>query len=102
MSPTEYNPPLQVAVLKGSQRGDTERGPEVRVRHAEASFRLMQDGELVWVVGPRRQEIATLRIDDSLPRGMVALRDVIGASPSEIVRLRKVDTDIPPSPAHLA
>jgi len=102
VSPSEYNPPLQVGVLHSTRRGDAERGPEVRLRHTEASFRLMQDGELVWVVGPRRQEIATLRIDDTLPRGIVALRDVLGAAPSEIVRLRKVDTDIPPSPAHLA
>jgi|SRR5271155_2021082 hypothetical protein len=94
---TEFNPPLRVLALVATKRGDPERGPEVRVQGAEAAFRLMQDGELVWVVGPRRQEIATLRVDDTLPRGEVILRDIVGASPSEIVRLRKVDTDTPPS-----
>jgi hypothetical protein len=94
---TEYNPPLRVMALVATKRGDPERGPEVRVQGTEAAFRLMQDGELVWVVGPRRQEIATLRVDDALPRGEVVLRDVVGASPSEIIRLRKVDTDTPPS-----
>jgi hypothetical protein len=99
---TEYNPPLQVVALVATKRGDPERGPEVRVKSSEASFRLMQDGELVWVIGPRRQEIATLRVDDTLPRGAIVLRDVVGAAPSEIVRLRKVDTDTPPSRTRLA
>ena len=93
---TDYNPPLQVVGLIATKRGDPDRGPEVRVQGKEASFRLMQDGELVWVIGPRRQEIATLRVDDTLPRGAIVLRDVVGAAPSEIVRLRKVDTDTPP------
>ena len=93
---TDYNPPLQVVGLIATKRGDADRGPEVRVQGNEASFRLMQDGELVWVIGPRRQEIATLRVDDTLPRGAIVLRDVVGAAPSEIVRLRKVDTDTPP------
>ena len=34
-------------------------------------MRLLSDGELVWVHGPRRQELATVRIDDTLPRGDV-------------------------------
>ena len=97
MTGTEYNPPLQVVGLVATRRGDPERGPEVRMRGDEAGFRLMQDGELVWVIGPRRQEIATLRVDDDLPRGAAVLRDVVGAAPSEIIRVRKVDTDTPPS-----
>lgn len=92
----EFNPPLRVMTLLATRRGDPDRGPEVRVQGSEAAFRLMQDGELVWVIGPRRQEIATLRVDDTLPRGEVVLRDIVGAAPSEIIRLRKVDTDTPP------
>jgi hypothetical protein len=99
---TGYNPPLRVLELVATKRGDPERGPEVRVQGNEAAFRLMQDGELVWVIGPRRQEIATLRVDDSLPRGEVVLRDIVGAAPSEIIRLRKVDTDTPPSRSRYA
>jgi hypothetical protein len=93
----EYNPPLQVVGLIATRRGDPDRGPEVRIRSSEAAIRLMLDGELVWIIGPRRQEIGTLRIDDDLPRGAAVLRDVVGAAPSEIIRVRKVDTDTPPS-----
>jgi hypothetical protein len=48
----------------------------------------------VRVVSERRSEIAVLLIDDSVPRGGVLLRDVVGASPSEIVRIIKLDMDI--------
>ena len=33
------------------------------------------------------------QVDDTVPRGGVVLRDVVGASPSEIVRVIKLDTD---------
>lgn len=91
----EYSPPLQVVGFIATRRGDAERGPQVRMRADEAAIRLLQDGELVRVVGPRRQEIATLRVDDALPRGAVVIRDVAGVAPSEVVRVRKVDTDLP-------
>jgi hypothetical protein len=87
----EYNPPLQVMELIATRRGDPERGPEVRINGNEARLRQLADGALCWVVGPRRQEIATLRIADDLPRGAAVLRDVLGAAPSEVIRLRKVD-----------
>jgi hypothetical protein len=45
------------------------------------------------VYGPRRGELATVRIDESLRAGDVVLRDVAGASPSEIVRVVKPDLD---------
>ena len=91
----EYSPPLQVVGFVATRRGDPERGPEVRMRADEAALRLLQDGELVWIVGPRRQEVATLRVDDALPRGAVVIRDVAGVAPSEVVRVRKVETDLP-------
>jgi anaerobic selenocysteine-containing dehydrogenase len=91
----EYSPPLQVVGFLATRRGDPERGPEVRMRADEAAIRLLQDGELVRVVGPRRQEVATLRVDDALPRGAVVIRDVAGVAPSEVVRVRKVETDLP-------
>lgn len=91
----EYSPPLQVVGFIATRRGDPDRGPQVRMRADEAAIRLLQDGELVRVVGPRRQETATLRIDDALPRGAVVIRDVAGVAPSEVVRVRKVDTDLP-------
>jgi hypothetical protein len=36
-----------------------------------------------------------LRIDETLQRGEAVLRDVAGASPTEIVRVVKADTDTP-------
>jgi anaerobic selenocysteine-containing dehydrogenase len=68
----------------------------------DARRRLMMDGELVWVHGPRRHELATLTYDDEMPRGDVVLRDIAGASPSEIVTVVKVDTDSPPRRGMLA
>lgn len=91
-----HNPPLEVIRLIATRSGDVERGPMVWLRSDDAALRLVMDGELVWVYGPRRHELATVAIDDSLPRGCVVLRDVAGASPSEIVKLVKVDTDAPP------
>jgi anaerobic selenocysteine-containing dehydrogenase len=91
----EYSPPLQVVGFLATRRGDPERGPEVRMRADEAAIRLLQDGELVRIVGPRRQEVATLRVDDALPKGAVVIRDVAGVAPSEVVRVRKVETDLP-------
>ena len=92
-----YNPPLQIVGLVATRKGDPERGPMIRMRAAEARIRLLVDGELVWVYGPRRHELATLRVDDTLPRGAVLLRDVVGASPSEVIRVVKAAPDEPPS-----
>lgn len=92
---TGYNPPLQVIGFVGTRSGDPERGPLVKVNANEARTRLLNDGELVWVRGPRRQELAELEIDDSLPRGGVVLRDIAGIAVSEIVRLARPDLDRP-------
>lgn len=91
-----HNPPLRVLRLIATRRGDPERGPAVFMRSDDAALRLLMDGELAWVWGPRRHELATVHVDDSLPRGDVVLRDIIGASPSEIIKVVKVDTDTPP------
>ena len=91
-----YNPPLQVVGFLGTRRGDPERGPQVRIRGEEAALRLLQDGEMAWVQGPRRQELAQIIIDDAVPKGGVVLRDVPGLAVSEIVRLQKPDMDTPP------
>ena len=91
-----YNPPLQVVGFIATRRGDAERGPLIRMRGDEARLRLMLDGELVWVYGPRRHDLATLEVDDSLPRGAVVVRDITGVAPSEVVRVVKVDVDAQP------
>ncbi len=97
-----YNPPLRVVGLIATRSGDAERGPLIRMRSDDAQFRLLLEGELVWVYSPRRHELATLELDDTLPRGTVVLRDVVGASPSEIVRVVKVDADSRPRREYFA
>ncbi len=88
-----YSPPLLVVGFVATRVADPERGPLVRMRAEDAALRLVSDGELVRIVTDRRQEIAVLRLDDSVQRGGVVLRDVVGASISEVIRVIKLDTD---------
>jgi anaerobic selenocysteine-containing dehydrogenase len=87
------NRPLRVARLLATRASDTERGPMVMMHPDDARERLLIEGELAWVYGPRRHELATVRIDEGVRLGDVVLRDVAGASPSEIVRVIKPDLD---------
>ena len=91
-----YNPPLQVVGFLGTRRGDPERGPQVRLRSDEAALRMLGDGEMAWVEGPRRQELAPVVVDDSVPKGGVVVRDIAGLAVSEIITLRRPDLDSPP------
>jgi hypothetical protein len=88
-----YTPPLQVVGFVATRRGDEKRGPLVSMNANEARVRLLTDGELVWVKGPRRQELAELRIDDALPRGGAVVRDIAGLAVTEIIRVVKPDLD---------
>lgn len=91
-----YRPELNVIHFISTRRGDPERGPMVRMRTSEARIRLIQEGELVWVTGPRRQDLAVLEIDDSIPEGNVVLRDISGVTITEAVAVVKPDMDTPP------
>src|SRR3954468_3727601 len=95
------NRPLRVAKLIATRTGDAARGPQVTLNPADAASRLLNEGELAWVYGPRRQELAEVRLDQSIKLGEVVLRDVVGASPSETVRVIKPDLDRPRKPASL-
>ena len=81
---------------------DSDRGPQVRLSPEEAKARLLVDGELAWVYGPRRQELATVVVDESVKRGDVVLRDIAGASPSELVRVVNPDLDSHTRRGHFA
>jgi anaerobic selenocysteine-containing dehydrogenase len=94
---SRYNPPLQVAKLVATRRDDAERGPLVWMRSEDIQIRLLVEKELAWVQTPRRKELAEVRVDDELARGMVGLRDIFGAGVSEIVTITKPDLDTPPS-----
>ena len=91
-----YNPPLQVVGYVGTKSGDEERGPQIRLNAEEARFRLILDGELVWIYGPRRHDLAPVVIDDAVPRGGVVVRDIAGVTVTEIVRLVKPNLDARP------
>ena len=87
---------LRVARYISTRRGDPERGPKVWLCASDARLRLVQDGELVWVFGPRRHELAELEIDDSVRQGDAIVRDVAGLTLSEYIRVSKPDLDTPP------
>lgn len=87
------NRPLRVLRLVATSRGDEDRGPAVWMHPDDAGFRLLVDGELAWVYGPRRHELATVHVDPEMVKGEVVLRDIVGAAPSEIVRVIKPDLD---------
>jgi hypothetical protein len=94
--------PLRVASFVATRVSDPDRGPQVRINGDEARQRMLIDGELVLLEGPRRQQLATLVIDDSLKRGDVVVRDVAGVAPSEIVYVLKPDLDAPPEVGRFA
>lgn len=102
MTEDRRNNPLRVAAFIATRKSDAERGPQVRLSPTDAQARLLVDGELAWVYGPRRQELATVAVDESVKRGDVILRDIVGASPSELVRVIKPDLDSHTRRGHFA
>jgi anaerobic selenocysteine-containing dehydrogenase len=96
------NRPLLVSRFIATRMRDADRGPQVRLHPDDARDRLLLEGELAWVHGPRRQELAAVAYDDALRRGEVALRDVAGVSPSELVRIVKPDLDSHTRRGHFA
>ncbi len=91
-----FDRPLRVVKLIATKKTDAERGPLVVLHPEDAKARVLTEGELAWVYSPRRRhELATVRIDPELKQGNVILRDIIGASPSESVRVVKPDLDTP-------
>ena len=55
-----FQPWLMVSEYIATRKEDAERGPLVRINPVDARRRLLEDGELVWVYGPRRHELAVL------------------------------------------
>jgi anaerobic selenocysteine-containing dehydrogenase len=97
-----HNAPLRVGGFIATKASDAERGPMVMMHPDDARARLLTDGELAWVYGPRRHELATVRYDPGARKGDVTLRDVSGVAPSEIVRVVKPDLDSRGRPGALA
>ena len=97
-----FNPALRVVRFIATRAADPERGTKVWMNEEEARIRLLTNGELVWVYGPRRHELAVLEVDNALSSGQAVLRDVAGVSPSEVVTIVKVNTDAPRGHGHRA
>lgn len=93
MTDDTRNRQLRVSRLIATRSGDQDRGPAVFMNPADARNRLLNEGELAWVYGPRRHELATVVLDDTVTVGDVVLRDIAGSSPSELVRVIKPDLD---------
>ena len=93
MTKDTRNRPLRVSELIATRTGDDDRGPAVFMHPTDAKERLLNEGELAWIYGPRRHELATVNLDADIKLGDVILRDVLGASPSEAVRVIKPDLD---------
>lgn len=88
-----FQPWLFVVQFIATRSGDDERGPLVRLHPSDARKRLLEDGELVWVYGQRRHDLAVLVVDDGVTPGNVVARDILGVAPAETVRVVKHDFD---------
>ncbi len=94
-----FQPELTVVEYIATRRGDPDRGPQVRICTADATVRLLTDGELAWVQGSRGQQLGEVVIDDDIPGYSCSLRDIPGVVLSEQVRVVKPDLDSSPSPS---
>lgn len=88
-----FQPWLFVTHFISTRRGDADRGPLVRLHPSDARKRLLEDGELVWVHGKERHELAVLVVDDAVQPGNVVARDILGVAPAEKIRVVKHDFD---------
>jgi anaerobic selenocysteine-containing dehydrogenase len=92
---SNFEPELRVVEYVATRKGERERGPQIRLHPADAKLRLLLDGELVWVRGPRGAQVAPLVIDASIAEHSCALRDIAGVDLAEAVRVSKPDLDTP-------
>ncbi len=88
-----FQPWLFVTRFISTRPGETDRGPLVRLHPSDARRRLLEDGELVWVYGRQRHELAVLVVDEDVAPGNVVARDILGVAPAEKIRVVKHDFD---------
>ena len=88
-----FRPQLRVLEYIATKRGDTDRGPMVWLSPTDAKIRLLPEGVLAWVEGPRRNELAVVAIDEEMPDGSVRLRDIGGVAVTEHVIVSRPDID---------
>lgn len=90
-----FRPELRIIEYISTQRGAPEGGPMIRISPTDAKVRMLTEGELAWVQGPRRNELAVVEIDENVPDGSAVARDIGGVAVSERVVVRKPDLDTP-------
>jgi anaerobic selenocysteine-containing dehydrogenase len=90
-----FQPELRVIrhIATPLREGGTE--PQIRMSAADAHLRMLTEGELAWVQGPRGQQLAEVVIDDEIPEHDCVVRDLPGVVVSEMVRVVKPDLDSP-------
>ena len=93
---SRFRPALGVIEYISTKRGDPDRGPMIRLSPADAKIRLLIAGELAWVEGPRRNELAVVEVDEAVPDGSAVVRDIAGVALTERVVVTKPDLDTPP------
>ena len=81
-----YNPPLCVVGFVATRASETDRGPLIRMRGEDARLRLLQDGELVWLYGPRRHELVTVRVDSFPFQPLTPIAGALGVGTWPITR----------------
>ncbi|MEP6904441.1 MAG: hypothetical protein ABI875_00080 [Gemmatimonadales bacterium] len=91
-----FRPELRVLEYFATKRGDGVRGPMIRLSPTDARIRLLVAGELAWVQGPRRNELAVVEISEDIPDGSLVARDIAGITVSERVVVTKPDLDTSP------
>jgi anaerobic selenocysteine-containing dehydrogenase len=92
---SSFNPELRVVGYIATRRDDAERGPQVRLNPRDARLRMLTDGEIVWIQGPRGQHVAPVTVDPTVAEHGCVLRDIQGVDVSEAVRISKPDFDTP-------
>jgi anaerobic selenocysteine-containing dehydrogenase len=90
-----FRPQLRVLEYISTKKGDAARGPMVWLSPTDAKIRLLTEGALAWIEGPRRNELAVVEIDDDMPDGSVRLRDIAGVTVTEHVIVSLPDLDSP-------
>ena len=90
-----FRPHLRILDYVATKRGDADRGPMIWISPTDAKIRLLQEGELAWVEGPRRKDLAVVVIDDTVPDGSVKVRDISGVTVTEHVVVSKPDVESP-------
>lgn len=88
-----FQPWLFVSRFISTRPGDSDRGPLVWLHPSDARKRLLEDGELAWVYGKQRHELAVVILDDGVAPGNVIARDILGVAPAEAIRVVKHDFD---------